>query len=63
MLKTNILNINNGISLGDTLSPLLFGIILIPLSTEFKNTDHGYKTATKNLLFYKDDLKLYAKNE
>ena len=65
MLKTNNLNVNNGIFQCDSLSPLLFCITLILLSIEPKATDYGFKNMTKkiNLLFYMDDLKLYAKND
>ena len=39
MLKTNNLNISNRIFQRNSLSPFLFGIALITLSIELKNTD------------------------
>ena len=48
---------------GDSLSPLLFAIILIPLSTLLKNTNMGYKLASGTTInLYMDDLKIYGKN-
>ena len=47
------------------LSPLLFCLLLIPLTNELNNTKYGYEIYEKaiNHLFYMDDLKLYAKND
>ena len=60
-------NIKRGIFQGDALSPLLFVITLIPLTSVLKTTKHGYEFAKNgekiNHLLYMDDLKLYAKNE
>ena len=47
VLKTNNLNINNGIFQGDLLSPLLFCTELILLSIELKHTKYGNKTTKK----------------
>ena len=59
--------INRGIFQGDTLSPLLFVIALIPLSHILRKSKAGYefsKVKEKvNHLLFMDDLKLYAKNE
>ena len=58
--------IKNGIYQGDALSPLLFCIILKPLSDIIKKTKYGYSfkgKTTINHLLYMDDIKLYAKNE
>ena len=65
MLRTNNLNINNGIFQGNWLSPLLFRIALIPVSIELKNKKYGYKIETKKIthLFYMDHLKFYKKND
>ena len=59
--------IKRGIFQGDALSPLLFVITLIPLTSVLKKTKHGYEFAKNrekiNHLLYMDDLKLYAKSE
>ena len=54
-----------GIVQGDSLSPLLFCMALIPLSRLLNATGYGYKISNKkiNHLFYIDDLKLYACND
>ena len=64
-LKVRDININNGIFQGDSLSPILFCVILIPLSKRFNNTGCGHKAYdnTINHLVYTDDLKLFAKND
>ena len=61
-------NIQRGIFQGDSLSPLLFIICLVPLSVLLRETKHGYNlTRTSsgriNRLFYMDDLKLYGRNK
>ena len=63
MLKTNNLNIDNGIFQGDSIS--LFSIDLIPLSIELKNIDYGYKTMNKKNKnqWNKTTSSLYAKND
>jgi hypothetical protein len=63
--KSQGIKINRGIFQGDSLSPLLFCLSLIPLSTELNNAKLGYRIQnnTINHLFYMDDLKLYAKND
>ena len=50
---------------GDSLSPLLFCISLIPLSLELNSSGYGYKIGTEWIthLLYMDDLNLYAKND
>ena len=64
-LISNSIDINSGIFQGDSLSPLLFCIALIPLSQQLNNTGYGYKIENKVIdhLFFMDDLKLYAKND
>ena len=56
-----------GIFQGDSLSPLLFVIALIPLTDILRNTQAGYKISKSeekiNHLLFMDDLKLYSKNE
>ena len=63
--KSHPLKIKRGIFQGDSLSPLLFCISLIPLSNELNNAESGYKIYDQiiNHLFYMDDLKLFAKND
>ena len=60
-------NIKRGIFQGDTLSPLLFVVAMIPLTHVLRKMKSGYEfTKNKekiNHLLYMDDLKLYAKNE
>ena len=60
-------NIRRGIFQGDSLSPLLFVIALIPLTYILRKSRPGYEFAKNgekiNRLLYMDDLKLFAKNE
>ena len=64
-MSLGLVNINRGIFQGDSLSPLLFTVILFPLTIVLRNTKMGYKlfigTVVSHLL-YMDDLKLYGKN-
>ena len=64
-LNAGDININSGIFQGDSLSPILFWVTLIPLSKLLNNTGYGYKIYdnTINHLFYMDDLQLFANNE
>ena len=59
-------NIKRGIFQGDSLSPLLFVIALIPLTLILRKATAGYhftdKTKVNHLLFM-DDLKLYGKDK
>jgi hypothetical protein len=59
------ISISRGIYQGDSFSPLLFCIALIPLSKVLDNITGGYRIndSTITHLFYMDDLKLYAKND
>ena len=60
-------NIKRGIYQGDSLSPLLFVIIMIPLSMILHKVKAGYKMSKTskviNHLLFMDDLKLYASNK
>ena len=59
--------IKRGVFQGDTLSPLLFVVALIPLTHILRKSKVGYefsKIGEKvNHLVFMDDLKVYAKNE
>ncbi|XP_063598714.1 uncharacterized protein LOC134775182 [Penaeus indicus] len=59
-------NIRRGIFQGDSLSPLLFVICMIPLTDILRKVPTGYtlKCGLKlNHLLFMDDLKIYGKNE
>ena len=58
-------DIKRGIFQGDSLSPLLFVICMIPLSSVLRKMSIGYTlgTAKINNLLFMDDLKLFSKNE
>src|SRR5215469_1553793 len=66
-IETEDIKIQCGIFQGDSLSPLLFCICLIPLTEQLNRLNTGYEehtTKTKILhLLYMDDLKLIAKSE
>ena len=59
--------IKRGIFQGDSLSPLLFGLCLIPLTVILHKSENAYQFSSSmkkiNHLLFMDDLKLYAKNE
>ena len=58
--------IKRGIFQGDSLSPLLFVLALIPLTLILREVKAGYDLREKvriNYLLFMDDLKLYGKNE
>ena len=56
-----------GILQGDSLSPLLFVIVLIPLTHMLRKASPGYELANSkekmNHLLFMDNLKLYSKTE
>ena len=59
-------DMRRGIFQGDSFSPLLFVIVLIPLSLILHETDLRYAASQNqkfNNLLFLDDLKLYAKRE
>ena len=58
------INIKRGIFQGDSLSPLLFIIALIPMILRKVTYAYEFKSGVKlNHLLFMDDLKLYAKSE
>ena len=56
-------DINSGIFQGDSLSPLLFFLVLTPLSYELNDKGYGCKIGEEkiNHMSYMDDLKLCGK--
>ncbi|KAL1448229.1 hypothetical protein WDU94_006605 [Cyamophila willieti] len=66
VIKTRNIQIKRGIYQGDSLSPLLFCLALIPLTNMLNQERIGYEIERNiriNHLLYMDDLKLFAKNE
>jgi len=67
LIETQDIKIQCGIFQGDSLSPLLFFICLIPLTEQLNRLNIGYEkhtTKTKiSHLLYVDDMKLIAKSE
>ena len=66
ILETGPIRTKRGIFQGDSLSPLLFTMLLNPLSQELQKMGYGYQLdeQTKiNHLFYVDDLKLYGTSD
>jgi hypothetical protein len=67
LIETEDIKIQCGIFQGDSLSPLLLCICLLPLTEHLNKLNTGYKehkTKTKiSHLLYMDDLKLIAKSE
>lgn len=61
------MDIKRGIFQGDSLSPLLFVIIMIPLSMILKDEAKGFMFGNAgervNHLLFMDDLKLYSSSE
>ena len=59
------MNIRRGIFQGDSLSPLLFVIAMIPITSLLRQHKAGYNLDGNRLnhLLFMDDLKLYSKNE
>jgi hypothetical protein len=67
LLQSRLIKINRGIFQGDSLSPLLFCIALIPITNELNRSNCGYRiygTERKiSHLLYIDDLKLIERSE
>jgi hypothetical protein len=66
-IETEDIKLQCGTFQGDSLSPLLFCICLIPLTEQLNRLHTGYEEHIENTkishLFYMDDLKLIAKSE
>ena len=66
-ITTDPIKIKRGIFQGDSFSPLLLCLALVPLTSELAATRYGYKTTNASdaisNLFFMDDLKLYSKND
>ena len=64
---TDPIKIKRGIFQGDSFSPLLFCLALVPLTSELAAIGYGYKITNASdpisNLFFMDDLKLYGKND
>ena len=64
LIETEDIKIQCGIFQGDSLSPLLFCISLIPLTEQLNRLNTGYEEyTTKTKISHLDDLKLIAKSE
>jgi len=67
VIQSQPIQIRRGIFQGDSLSPLIFSIALIPLTNELNRADCGYQvhgTERKiSHLLYIDDLKMLGRNE
>lgn len=65
-ITTSQIKIKRGIYQGDSLSPLLFCIALIPLSREIQQSGLGYQMAGSNQrvhhVLFMDDLKLFGRD-
>ena len=59
-----MVDVKRGIFQGDPLSPLLFTVIMLPLTLVLRKMDAGYKLGRGmkpiNHLLFMDDLKLYS---
>lgn len=66
-ITTDQIKVKTGIFQGDSFSPLLFRLALVPLTSELATPGYGYKISNTSApishLFYMDDLKLYSKND
>jgi hypothetical protein len=67
VMQSQPIQIRKGMFQGDSLSPLLFCMALIPLTNELNRTESGYRihgTDRKiSHLLYMDDLKLLGRDE
>ena len=60
-----LVDIRRGIFQGDSLSPLIFAVCIVPLTKILQNVNAGYTLGDGriNHLFIMDDLKVYGKNK
>ena len=60
-----LVDIRGGVFQGDSLSPLIFAVCLVPLTKILQNVKAGYPLGGGriNHLFFMDDLKVYGKNK
>jgi len=67
LIETEYIKLQCGTFQGDSLSPLLFCVYLIPLTEQLNRLNTGYEEHTTKIkishLLYMDDLKLIAKSE
>ena len=61
MMTSRSIEIKSGIYQGDSPSPLIFCLALVPLSPLLNKSGYGYNSPHGHL-FYMDDLKTYAKS-
>ena len=64
--RLGVIHIRRGIFQGDSLSPLLFVLCMIPLTLMLRKSTVGYDLAKEfqvNHLLFMDDLKLFGKSE
>ena len=65
-VKTGKVAVKQRIVQGDSLSPLLFCLAVVPLTNMLSKQDAGYTVKGENKvshLFYVDDLKLFSRDE
>lgn len=66
-LSTGVIRILRGIYQGDSLSPIIFVLCLVPLSHAIRALGNGYRVESANTtishLLFVDDLKLFAEND
>jgi hypothetical protein len=67
LMQSRIIKINRGIFQGDSMSPLIFCLALIPLTHEINRSKCGYQVyGTERKIYhllYVDDLKLIGRSE
>ena len=63
--RFTVVDFRRGIFQGDSLSPLIFTVCMVPLTTILQNVKAGYTLGDVkiNHLFFMDDLKVHGKNK